>query len=530
MWMYRYSISLSLCFLLFSSFSEAQPEIALSKTIGGNGIEFIHDMIADEQGNLIALCLIDSFNQDVACEYKGGGTDIWIVKMDASGNILWQKCVGGSDAEFPYQIIQTQDGGFLFVATTFSNDGDVSFNHGGTDIWLVKTDTLGNIEWDKSIGSSSSESPYDLNQLTDGSFVLAAYSLGSNGDFPAHYGGLNDDAWLVFVTNAGELDTTIHFGGTDDDYITEILELGNGDLQLFGTTASVDFDLEETTPFGFRDAWAIRTNSLGEVKWMKRWGGNFSDAITGAVNLYDGGFLTAGSSSSNLGDYDSNHGESDVWVMRLDSTANVLVNKLLGGSGDDVTGFRRRIHEAGNSIFTIGARTLSWDGDVGLNIGYNDFWFLTIDTNCNLISSKVSGGSNEDLLESSGMINIKVALQAGITYSNDFDIVDFGGEADGWFIKIDGITLTGTIQPRKSVVIVYPNPLKESFTVFAEDQSVLKNAVLDIYSLDGTLLIRKKIKSSDETISVRGLSPGIYQCIISSKEDIKVASVKLVVQ
>jgi hypothetical protein len=527
--MYRtvYSLALLLCISLVSF---AQPQITLSKTIDGSDIELVYDMIADEQGNLIALCLIDSLNQQADCDYKGGSSDIVLIKMDASGNILWEKCFGGGDSDYPYQVIKTQDDGFLFVGTTFSNDGDVSFNHGGNDIWLVKTDSLGNLQWQNSIGSSSSESPYDLNQLSDGSYVLAAYSLGSNGDFPEHHGGLNHDAWLIFITSGGEVDTAVHYGGSDDDYIEEVIELANGDLMLFGATASVDFDLAGTMPAGSRDAWMMKTDSQGSIKWTKRWGGNFYDAITGAIELPDGGYLTAGFSDSNTGDFATNHGGGDVWVMRLDSWGNVLLSKLLGGSGNDVVDFRYRIHDAGNGLFTIGARTLSWDGDVGLNIGYNDFWFLTIDSNCHLISSKISGGSNEDFLQSNSMSGSMTAIQAGITFSNDHDIVDLQGEQDGWFIKIEGITLIGTIEPESRMITVYPNPLHESFNLTADDETILTNAHLEIYSASGMLLIRKKIRDNADAVSVRGLSPGIYPCIVRDKQNKQLATARLIVQ
>lgn len=143
--LYRTFYSLALL-LFISSFSFAQPQITLSKTIGGSGGEAIRDMIATSNGNLVAVCAIDSIDRDSACNYKGGLLDIWLIKMDAAGNIFWQHCYGGSATDDPYQIIETQDGGFLFAATTFSNDSDITFNHGGSDIWLVKTDSLGNIQ------------------------------------------------------------------------------------------------------------------------------------------------------------------------------------------------------------------------------------------------------------------------------------------------------------------------------------------------------------------------------------------------
>src|SRR5262245_8744319 len=127
--------------IFFSGCLCSQPTITLSKTIGTAGTESIHDLIADHDGHLIALGQCDSVDRDTSCHYHGGSSDIWLIKMDADGNILWQRCFGGSDTDDPYQIIQTADGGFLFVATTESSDGDITVYHGNSDLWLVKTDS-----------------------------------------------------------------------------------------------------------------------------------------------------------------------------------------------------------------------------------------------------------------------------------------------------------------------------------------------------------------------------------------------------
>ncbi|MCY7411173.1 MAG: T9SS type A sorting domain-containing protein [Chitinophagales bacterium] len=530
------NIFFSLVFFVFMHFfgataSYAQPTISLSKTLGGAGNERIRDLIADHDGHLMALCVVDSVDRDTSCNYHGGNTDIMLVKMDADGNIIWQKCYGGSKEEDAYQIIQTADSGFIFVGISFSSDGDVTvYDSVFYFIWLVKIDSNGNIQWQQGLDGGK---PYDLNQLHNGKYLLACYTLNTTDDFPVHYGGgFTQDAWIVFISSVGEIDTAVHYGGSDDDYLTEVLELPGGDLQLFGYTESNDYDLAGTTAYGNWDGWIIRTDSAGVIKWLKRWGGGSTDAIDGAVLLPDKGFLTAGSTSSNgPGAFSTNHGNSDVWVIRLDSVGYVLANFLFGGTGDEVPGGRRRIHNAGGGLFTIGARTDSFvGGDIGVHYGYTDFWFLTIDTNGVLVSSKVSGGSFYDDLYTNGMYSKNIAMEGGITGSNDFDIQDYHGGGDGWLIKIEGFTLVGEIKNNDSNVTIFPNPLHEQFIITSNLQEQLRNTWIDIYDLNGKIVLSKKLHQNVESISVHGLAAGTYPFVLRDKQQNKIATGKLIIQ
>lgn len=480
------------CLFLANVFS--QPTITLSKTVGSSGTESIHDLIADQDGHIIALGQCDSVDRDTSCHYHGGSTDIWLVKMDAAGNILWQKCYGGSEEDNAYQIIQTTDGGFLFTGVTFSSDGDVAVNQGYFyQVWIVKTDSNGNIQWQQGLIAAKT---YDLMQLHNGKYLIACYTINSSSSFPVHYGGgFVNDAWLTWINNDGTIDTSRIYGGTADDYITQIIELPDHDLQLFGYTESIDYDLVGTSANGFRDGWIFRTDSNGSIKWTKRWGGNLPDAIDGAVLLPNKNFLTAGSSDSNQGDFLSNHGSSDVWIMLLDSVANRISNYLYGGSNTDAMDFRRRIHSANNGIFTVGALSYSSDGDVGFNHGYSDFWFFAIDSNGVLVNSKVVGGSWVDDLYCNSLHEGNTALLGGLTASDDFDVHDYHGNGDGWIVEIGNFTMVGEVVS-ESVISIYPNPLHSQFMLSSTDENVLNNATLEIYSSNGILMATKKSAGS----------------------------------
>jgi hypothetical protein len=184
-----------------------------------------------------------------------GGADIWVVKIDSLGAIQWQKSLGGTADDKATQVRQTTDGGYVVTGTSASNDGDVTGNNGGDDIWIAKLDNSGSIQWQGSFGGSSAESSKSVLQTTDG-YVLSG------------------------LTNSGNGDVTVSHGGSD--------------------------------------YWLVKLNNSGGLVWQKTFGGSLSD-IGGYADLtQDGGLVQTGSSSSTNFDVTGNHGNFDCWVIKLD--------------------------------------------------------------------------------------------------------------------------------------------------------------------------------------------------------------------
>ncbi|MBX7142226.1 MAG: T9SS type A sorting domain-containing protein [Chitinophagales bacterium] len=515
--MYR-TFYLPALLLFISSLSFAQPDITLSKTVGTGGTESIHDMIADHDGHLIALGQCDSVDRDTSCHYHGGSSDIWLVKMDAEGNILWQKCFGGSEDDFAYQIIETRDSGFLFVGWTYSGDGDVTVFNESFTCWLVKIDSNGNIDWQQGLYGGQA---IHLMQLKDGRFIVSCYTANTTDDFPVHYGGgFQLDAWIWLLTESGEKDTSFHYGGSSDDVINDVIELPNGNWQMFGYTISTDYDLAGTTAYGNRDGWILRTDSNGAILWQQRYGDASPNQIVGATVLSGGNFLTAGSTN----------GSPDVWVMKLDSLGSKIVDYVYGGGGTDAMRDRLRIHQINSDLFAIGALSSGGGGDVGIHYGFNDFWCLTVDSNGALVNSVVSGGSNPDEPYTNNLFNANEVLQSGLTGSDDFDIPDYHGNGDGWFIKVSNFTLAGEIKDQRKLVSVFPNPLHEQFTIASTDPELLRNARLEIRDVNGALLLTRKIHQNAEEVTVQGLQAGTYLFVLRNRQQHIIASGKLIIQ
>jgi hypothetical protein len=119
-----------------------------------------------------------------------------VVKLDSSGNIIWQRCFGGNDSDKGYSIIETTDGEHILTGDTWSENGDVKGNHGSSDAWLVKLDSSGTLIWQRCLGGSKSgEIGNAIVSIPDGGLILVGDNWSNDGDATEKHGG--SDAWVL---------------------------------------------------------------------------------------------------------------------------------------------------------------------------------------------------------------------------------------------------------------------------------------------------------------------------------------------
>ena len=174
-------------------FSQTAPAIEWQKSLGGTNDENAYSIQQTADGGYIAAGYSKSSNGDVTGNH--GFYDYWVVKLDGAGNIQWQKCLGGTSYDQAFSIQQTADGGYVVAGWSYSNDGDVTGNHGGDDYWVVKLDTAGIIQWQKSLGGTNDDYAQSIQQTADWGYVIAGGSGSNDGDVTGNHGGA--DYWIV---------------------------------------------------------------------------------------------------------------------------------------------------------------------------------------------------------------------------------------------------------------------------------------------------------------------------------------------
>jgi hypothetical protein len=181
-----------------------------------------------------------------------GDGDGWIVKVSENGNKIWQKTFGGSKRDILVLPKPLSSGGYILSGQTSSpNDGDIKGFHGDFDAWVVKLDVSGNLIWQKPLGSSQYEGNYCVIPTSDDGYIVGAFTNGNYGDVSGDHGGY--DAWLVKLNNSGSIVWQKTYGWSGDDNPTNFLPTIEGGYIFGGQTSSNDGDVEGL--HGNLDAW-----------------------------------------------------------------------------------------------------------------------------------------------------------------------------------------------------------------------------------------------------------------------------------
>lgn len=340
------------------------------KTYGGSGIDWAYALENTQDGGYIVAGFTEgSYNGDVSGNH--GGKDAWVVKLNSSGDIQWQKCLGGSGWDEAWAIKVTEDGGYIMAGRSNSTNGDVSGNHGGLDYWVVKLDNVGAIQWQKCLGGTGEDDAYAIRQTNDGGYIVAGETASNNGNVTGNHGDV--DYWVVKLSPSGTVEWQKCFGGSGGDRANGIAQTDDGGYVVVGQASSINGDI--TSPRGGYDIWVVKTSNNGTLEWQKSIGGTDQDWGAAVQQTSEGGYIICGSNWSNNGDVADTTSIYDIWVLKLSTTGAIQWQKTMGGSmGDD--GYA--IQETSDGGFIVAGSAWSNDGDLTQNKGKSDFWVIKL--------------------------------------------------------------------------------------------------------------------------------------------------------
>lgn len=349
--------------------------------------------------------------------------------------IQWAKNYGGSQVDIPLTIKPTIDGGTIAAGFTDSKDGDVGShaNRDYWDLWVVKLDKCGNIQWQQSFGGTNYEAAHDVVQTADGSFIVVGETNSTNGGVVPGYGGTKD-IWILKLSSAGNLIWQKRYGGTGLDIANSIKPMPDGNYLIAATTSSNDGDIKQNhSGGGFTDGLLMKMDANGTILWSKCFGGSKNDELF-SVEIIDNFIYAAGYANSTDGDIPPSQKNYDVWLLALDANLNKVYSKIYGGSQNDVA---YSMTKGTDGTLTLAGYTTSNDGDVSGSKGSQDYWILNVSTNGKLNWQKALGGTQADY--ASTIITDKDGgyVAGGIAYSNDGDVINAKDNGDYWVVKLD---------------------------------------------------------------------------------------------
>jgi hypothetical protein len=370
--------------------------------------------------------------------------DCIVIRLTPAGDTSWIKYYGGAASDDAQSIMQTSDGGYIMGANSSSSvSGDVTgINHGTSDFWIVKLDAAGNILWNKLLGGDGSEALGGIRQTSDGGYIVAGYTTSSaNGDVsPVNHG--QQDVWIIKLDAAGNISWQKLLGGTLADYANTIKQTSDGGYIIAGySLSSASGDVTGTLHSAtFSDAWIVKLDAAGNITWNKLLGGTGTETAKGILQTVDGGYLfTASSTSTVNGDVTAtNHGGTDIWLVKLDPSGNITSNKLLGSTGDESI---NDLQPTADGSYVIASTTNSGNNGnvVGTARGNLDYWILKTDALGNIAWSRVYGGSGSDVPNAIFQATDGSYHIAGRTNSSySFDIkVDGYQTTNIWILRLD---------------------------------------------------------------------------------------------
>ena len=360
-----------------------------------------------------------------------------------------------SGIEYMNSVISTSDGGYLLGGESDGYaSGDKSQNQKGSysiaDYWIVKTDSLGNKLWDKTIGGNDFDRLNKIISTNDGGYLLGGTSTSGVGSDKTQASRGFDDYWIVKIDANGNKLWDKRFGGNNDDYLMTIIQTSDGNYILGGSSRSGISGDKTQSCQGSDDYWIIKINSSGDKIWDKRFGGNKYDLLGDIVGTDDGGYILAGESYSDYtGDKTSFcSGVSDYWLVKIDSLGNKIWDKKFGGNESDgsnasfIDASRTKIIKTGDGKYLIcGTSSSGISGDkTQSSRGSVDLWAVKFDDVAgDKIWDETFGGSGWDALTSMVLTNDGNILLGAISTSNisGDKTQDSRGLYDFWLVKIN---------------------------------------------------------------------------------------------
>lgn len=233
----------------------------------------------------------------------------WVLKIDADGNIIWQKRYSGNNTDYALSVMTTADGGLVVMGET------ASFGAGAFDIWVLRLDAIGNLIWQKTYGGSGDDFPHGLVATSDGGYLIAAttYSFGTG----------DDDAYLVRLDKSGDLIWQKTYGGPGNDEVFAMVAAGDGGFVFTGSTQST---VPPSTTFPIHGIWLTKVDSSGSIVWQKSYVGMTG---RGLITTTDGGFLLVGGTQG--------AGPLGITVLKTDANGEIPLNACAVGGSSTVS-------------------------------------------------------------------------------------------------------------------------------------------------------------------------------------------------
>jgi hypothetical protein len=457
---------------------DSNGKLQWAKAIGGQNFDQGWVLIQTHDGGYVVIGRTASFG--------AGNQDVYVIKLDSAGNLKWTETIGGSNNDNGYSIIETKDKGLAIAGMTNS------FSIGSYDVYVIKLDSAGNLQWTRTVGGVGDDEGYSIIQARDGGYVIAGYTTS--------FGAGDDDVYVIKLDSVGNLQWTKVIGGTNVDLANSIVQATDGGYLIGGSTGSYGLDM---------DMYVIKLDSLGNLKWTRTIGGPRNEMGLYMATTNDKGYAIIGYTDSYGAD------SNDIYMVKLDSAGNLKLTRTIGTGA--TTNIAWGITQTNDKGFAITGWILSTTGST-------DACMIKLDSSSNTCLTTINDSGR---ISSGGKVS-----SGGTITSKDSGIFGSGGKVNsgGVYTPICGVESVNDIVAPENSVQVYPNPNNGVFTI--EEQGISNKEYIEVYNMLGERVYRQPLRQAqgDNHIDLSNNADGVYLYRIITETGELVSEGKVIIQ
>lgn len=510
-----------------------------NKRFGGSHDDHGHTLIEHEGNYYFGGFSPSSIEYDRTAPLFGGYGDYWIIKMDINGNKIWDKAYGGIEQDNLLEIIPLSNHQLILYGNSASNisPSKSENSRGSFDIWLVKIDSAGNKIWDKTYGGNAYDGTtfHSVTKSFDRGVLIGATSGSTISSEKSEVSRGMYDYWIIKIDSNGVKEWDRTYGGTDYDNIASVLQLSDGCFLLGGSSISNTSGDKTTANLGDRDYWVVKIDSIGNKIWDKTYGGTGYDVLNKMVLDRDNNILLGGLSKSGLEGNKSepSKGGTDMWLIKIDPNGNILWDKSFGGSGNE--GINDILILSNGDYILAGNSSSPADGDKSQpSWGGVDFWILKTKPGnpFALQSLSLQAKSHTDHIRLNwtdthtatyAVLRLKsqnptiwdtLTFTSKSTFSdtspktghNFYQICRMDRDASCYLSNI----VEASFQPTSFKFLIYPNPASQNLTIDYSNKGE-KDGRIEFFDLLGKPIYQQTISEKGKyTINTERWNEGIY--------------------
>ena len=517
-----YSPLIIFVLLHFNANSQVNTSIVNQKTIGGSNWDLLRNGLkTSDNGYLIGGSSSSGISGEKTDTNRGSfsSSDFWILNLDHNLNIQWQKTIGGNSNDDLAEIIKCSDGGYLCVGSSISPvSADKTVGcYGQNDYWVVKLDSSGNILWQNVYGGLGDDNAVSAIQLGNGSFIIAGSSDSDSSGVKSENSRGWDDYWVVCIDSIGNLIWDKTIGGSEPDGHPQISQDLDNNIYIVGQTISPVSGDKTAPSYGQSDIWLIKIGPAGNIIWDKSYGGSNDEGMNfESILIYNNYIYLCTYSASNVSGNktDSCRGYADYWILKLDLDGNKIWDKTYGGAMPDAP--ETMIISQDKELIIGGISNSDISGDkLDPSFGMGDQWIICLDTNGFLQWQKTIGGNQDDDLSNMVEIGNNNYILFGSSQSgiSGLKTETCRGNVDYWVVEIaTNVGIENNLHAEKNVIL-YPNPATNSLTI----ESSLK-AIIEIINIQGQIVKIYPTNDTKNSVDISALQGGIYFLKLTTAE------------